>query len=527
MTLRILLASPSLGLRKADIESVLGGSIVRPGEPADLIVFAGAVPDAAATALAGELGLPLAGLGPAPLAVAALDEMRRPLGYRVSAFGGYERAKAAEEETGRLAGRLERLAAVAAACPPGSIRIPETQELEALARDCVWLDPYDRLRIGLSEALAYAEDFAGFLLRDLASPVGLNITVGKRRHIEPFVAFPRRRITQFSRLVPAIAEAKRTGGRIVVWASWRHDRAERQCAAEGVPLARMEDGFLRSVGLGAAFVRSMSLVVDGRGIYYDPSRPSDLEHLLEHGEISDDSIRRARALREALVAANLTKYNVGAGGSLDRIVPAGATGVLVPGQVEDDASIMRGASAVRTNLGLIQAARARWPDAFLIYKPHPDVEAGYRVGRVPDEEALRYCDRIIRDRSIVDLFNECTAIETMTSLAGFEGLLRGLKVAAHGQPFYAGWGLTQDLSPPPRRTRRRSLDELVAATLLIYPRYVDPASGLPCGPEVVMRRLAAARARSGERGPRLAQRFQHGLALARHRVLGPLLRRLT
>jgi capsular polysaccharide export protein len=62
-------------------------------------------------------------------------------------------------------------------------------------------------------------------------------------------------------------------------------------------------------------------------------------------------------------------------------------------------------------------------------------------------------------------------VHTMTSLVGFEGLLRGLRVVTYGQPFYAGWGLTEDLCAPPRRTRRLELDELVCGVLLRYPRY--------------------------------------------------------
>jgi capsular polysaccharide export protein len=52
--------------------------------------------------------------------------------------------------------------------------------------------------------------------------------------------------------------------------------------------------------------------------------------------------------------------------------------------------------------------------------------------------------------------------------------------------------LTEDRDPPPRRGRRLSLDELVAGALILYPRYRDPVTGLPCPPEVLMERLAAA-----------------------------------
>jgi len=41
----------------------------------------------------------------------------------------------------------------------------------------------------------------------------------------------------------------------------------------------------------------------------------------------------------------------------------------------------------------------------------------------------------------------------------------------------------------------RTLDELVAATLLLYPRYLDPVTGLPCPPEILIERLKSGSAR--------------------------------
>ena len=65
----------------------------------------------------------------------------------------------------------------------------------------------------------------------------------------------------------------------------------------------------------------------------------------------------------------------------------------------------------------------------------------------------------------------------MTSLTGFDALLRGKKVVTYGQPFYAGWGLTEDRAKNAtafeRRQRRLTLDELVAGALLHYPIYWD------------------------------------------------------
>ena len=68
-------------------------------------------------------------------------------------------------------------------------------------------------------------------------------------------------------------------------------------------------------------------------------------------------------------------------------------------------------------------------------------------------------------------------VHVLTSLAGFEALLRGKPVVCWGTPFYAGWGLTEDRAPTPRRSRVLSLDALVAGVLLLYPTYVSRTTG--------------------------------------------------
>jgi len=167
-------------------------------------------------------------------------------------------------------------------------------------------------------------------------------------------------------------------------------------------------------------------------------------------------------------------------------LPAGRR-ILVPGQVENDASIKTGASKVKTNLDLLRATRAANPDAVIIYKPHPDVEAGLRSGEIIAEDLA---DVIARNTDPAALFDEVDELWTMTSLMGFEALLRGVQVTTLGAPFYAGWGLTQDLGKPPKRRQARpSLLGLVHAALIDYPRYCDPMTGLACPVEVAVRRL--------------------------------------
>jgi capsular polysaccharide export protein len=157
--------------------------------------------------------------------------------------------------------------------------------------------------------------------------------------------------------------------------------------------------------------------------------------------------------------------------------------------VEKDASIKYGSPAVNTNHGLVAAVRALYPDAFLAYKEHPDVTSGMRSGgNVPDA-----ADIIVREGDIKHWIAWCDRVETMTSLAGFETLIRGKPVGVHGIPFYAGWGLTDDRLPVPRRTRRISVEMLAAAALILYPFYVHPLSGMPCRVEDLVEEIALRR----------------------------------
>lgn len=284
------------------------------------------------------------------------------------------------------------------------------------------------------------------------------------------------------------AEAMRPGAVVAAWAARLTAGEEALAARQGTEIWRVEDGFLRSVGLGVNFAPAASLAVDPLGIHYDPARPSALERILSGTDFDAPLLARAAALRAAITARNITKYNV-AGHAAPLPPSPGRPRILVVGQVEDDASIRLGAAEVRTNLGLLAAVRAAHPDAFIAFKPHPDVETGYRRGHVPDREARRFADTVTR-APIGGLFAQVEALHSITSLAGFEALLRGLSVTCWGRPFYAGWGLTTDMAPPPRRGRALSLDALVAGCLILYPRYHDPVTQLPCTPEIVLERLA-------------------------------------
>ena len=353
-----------------------------------------------------------------------------------------------------------------------------------------WYDPYrDRLcpledvvaTLG-AQSRAWRDDHKGW--------IASGMRLWKRAPLQK--VFGQTKRMRFREDLSRVPETPR---RKMVWAS-RSDGA-----MPGV--IRVEDGFLRSRGLGAQLVPPLSLVLDDLGIYYDPRQPSRLERLIQQREtLRPDQMLRAEALRKSILASGLSKYNLG--GTHLKLPEQDC--VLVVGQVEDDASIRFGTDAIKTNQALLQAARAAHPEACLIYKPHPDVEAGLREGAV-DTSGL--ADVLAQNARIETLLDHVDRLWTMTSLAGFEALLRGVPVVTTGAPFYAGWGLTEDRGDiPARRSQKVSLEGLIHATLIDYPRYYDPQLGMACPPEIVIDRLATGTVPRPSRALRLLSKAQ-------------------
>lgn len=281
----------------------------------------------------------------------------------------------------------------------------------------------------------------------------------------------------------AVALAQKQDGAVACWASRQPQGLEELATAAGVPVWLVEDGFIRSAGLGAALVQPCSLVLDSRGAHYDSTRPSDLEVLLENAAFTPAQLERAARLIERLCARGITKYNLG-----EQVpdLPQGRPFVLVLGQVDDDLSVQLG-GAGQTVSGMIEAVRREEAGCTIVFKPHPDVSAGLRRGVVAPEGCIA-----VPDADLLWLIERAERVHVLTSLGGFEALLRGREVVVHGQPFYAGWGLTVDRNPLARRTRRLSLEALAAGALVEYPLYFEPIEGKRCTVERLLDRIEAA-----------------------------------
>ncbi|VXB08649.1 Capsule polysaccharide modification protein LipA [Brevundimonas sp. G8] len=331
----------------------------------------------------------------------------------------------------------------------------------------------------------------------------------KRPPVRRLLNSPKATMRYFMSPSRAAAHATATNGRLIWWAGKESEATRQAAAAFDGPTVRMEDGFIRSRGLGSDFVGALSVALDDQGVYYDPSRPSRLETLIETTDATPEQLARAAALGARIVQAGLSKYNLKgqapAGWPVDREI------LLVVGQVENDKSILLGCEPdLATNSALVEAARSDHPDAFLIYRNHPDVLAGNRPGRL-DASAMASVDASADGLDIVDCLNACRRVATLTSLTGFEALMRGKAVSVYGRPFYAGWGLTDDRLAFARRKRRATVDHLILAALIHYPIYVTP-SGWPCEAEDLVQALIAARDQPTPKAPRgQIQRWAAGI----------------
>jgi capsular polysaccharide export protein len=347
-----------------------------------------------------------------------------------------------------------------------------------------YFDPFSGEPISFARAM----DYCGFWRqlidsnRDIGGAIGF--AFWKRRTVAPL-------LWRGAGTVPFLSgpHTVKQGERIAIWKSRTSPGVIAELGRRDARLVEVEDGFIRSAGLGADCVPPLSIVADRVGAHFDPGRPSELEQLLQNGSFSPGLLDRAHYLREVIVASGVSKYSTGRRPLKRR--SRHRRHILVPGQVEDDRAVISGGLGLVSNLDLLRRVRANSPDAHIIYKPHPDIEAGHRAGMLPDELCLTAADEVVRNEPISALIEFVDEVHVNTSLAGFEALLREKPVTTYGAPFYAGWGLTCDIGRvPERRTAKRTLDELIAAVLLLYPRYLDPATGLPCPAEVLVRRLS-------------------------------------
>jgi len=341
-----------------------------------------------------------------------------------------------------------------------------------------YYNPYTHKKTDIFDTIDTIKKYRDIYLSNEGELYFFGFTRWKRKNIKNFFKpLNSNRLYFCSSLEEAKAQGLKKDSKVYIWGKKEFRDVEKYC----VNINRIEDGFIRSVTLGSDLTKAYSIVVDSMGIYFDPTQESELEFILHNSKFDQELLERAKFVKNYLIEKKLSKYNIASDKKIE--LKTNKKIVLVVGQVEDDASIIFGGNGMG-NLELLKKVKSK-TDGYIIYKPHPDVLAGNRKGNIQDSEVLKYADITIKDISLPSLLDMCDELHTITSLSGFEALIREKKVFTYGIPFYAGWGLSVD-EKQITRDKSLTIDELVAGTLILYPRYINPTQDEFCEVEVLI-----------------------------------------
>ncbi|MFP4274543.1 MAG: capsular polysaccharide biosynthesis protein, partial [Paracoccaceae bacterium] len=236
------------------------------------------------------------------------------------------------------------------------------------------------------------------------------------------------------------------GGLVGVWGnSPTARRGQAVAARRGADLLRVEDAFLRSLHPGRARREPpLGLLLDRRGAHFDPAQPSDLEVLLATHPLDDTALLdRAREAIARIRAAHLTKY-----AAVDPTLAPPAPGyVLVVDQTRGDASVTASGADRARFVEMLAFAQEEHPGARVVIKTHPETAGGHRPGHFTEADAGGRISLLSAPVSPWRLLEGAVGVYTVSSQLGFEAIFAGHRPRVFGQPFYVGWGLTEDDRP--------------------------------------------------------------------------------
>ncbi len=404
----------------------------------------------------------------------------------------------------------------------GAPRSPVDVFAAAFAAYANYADPVTRQPISLMRAI---ERLVAW--RDYAQECsGKTWYIGfprRMRVAERFFADGGGRIEHVS-LARSLDAARGEVASVLMWQKRGSARAVGRLQAHGERISLVHEGPL-SLGGGTpcSIVRETAL---------DTVKGVDnatIVNVLAHHHFEPALLKRAAALRAALVSA----AEVAPASALPSLTAKadGRRVVLIagePARLERAFGVPR---VVRDVDGLVRTVREKQPDAFLVEAvPANGLRDRMKrsTGAMPPG-----VDMVVRESDLPALYRAIDEVHVLRSHVGLEALIHAKHVECWGAPFFAGWGLTSDHVPIPGRLRQLSIDELIAAALILVPRYVDPETGVYCEVEaLVARYLDRLRNGAGERagesggGDRDADRPNRAGRSAARSILDDLARRV-
>ncbi len=238
----------------------------------------------------------------------------------------------------------------------------------------------------------------------------------------------------------------------------------------------LEDGFIRSLGLGVKGSPSFSIVEDDVGIYYDATAPSKLENILNTYDFTSDVelMQKATEAIALIKEHHISKYNNAPDIDTAFFKEDPKHKVLIVAQTAGDSSLTYGLANTFSTKQMIEDAIQENPQASIYIKIHPDVLSGKKDSDIQKDNIPDECIILDTDVNPISLLKHFDKVYTKTSGMGMEALILGLEVVCYGMPYYAGWGLTVDRQSCERRTRKLTVEELFAGAYILYTRYYNP-----------------------------------------------------
>lgn len=272
---------------------------------------------------------------------------------------------------------------------------------------------------------------------------------------------------------------------VVGWGRKRSFSLAKQYAKKhNIDVLCLEDGFIRSLGLGKAGYPPLSLVVDQTGIYFDATQPSDLEALIKQPE-QEHQNKVAQQLIKKITQYGITKYNQSYH-DIDQLKLNNQKNILIIDQTFGDQSITYSGATAESFKTMLKQACLDHPNAKIWIKTHPDVLAKKAQGHFSEDDIVPdHIDFLVGNFNPIQLLKRMDEVYVVSSQLGFEALLCGKKVHCFGVPWYAGWGVTNDKYAPlfvlnQRRQIKRSLSHLFYCAYMQYARYVSPITHQRC-----------------------------------------------
>lgn len=269
----------------------------------------------------------------------------------------------------------------------------------------------------------------------------------------------------------------------------------------------IEDGFIRSLGMGLSGDPALSIILDDLTPYYNAAIPSRLQTILDSDfALTDGQLSRVRTLIINIRDRQITKYNHAPKKDLSGL-RSRKRAILLVDQRAGDQSIASGMASAETFFEMAMFALTEEKNSDVFVKIHPDAITGGKDSALsPSLRLLKKLPNLhVLDEDVnpYSLFAVVDEVWVVSSGMGFEALMAGKPVRCFGAPFYAGRGLTRDELQIPHRAKQRSLEEIFHVAYLMLSRYYSPRNQAPCELEELVNfidDMLTLRAREGTEG---------------------------